>query len=277
MRKRALFKRYPLDGQVTVAGETLTTPYHIYNGTMLFFGGTVDGAAASDFLSREGLPPIHDESGRALAAVWVCDFTEANLGPHHELQISLFTAPHPIAPVPTHPFAVFRALLSHPETQMVCHGLWNNTQRVVRYNAEHLGLAACFASSSIGQSDGQWQFGFADEAGHMIAEGNAQAASRQSPRVLWQMLRHIGLKGMLRLIRSPFVHVPVVNTRSLFSDRTLLAHTYSRSARQTVQYFGPEGRLEIGHPVYARLDFKPDFMQQVDGVNFVYLRPAAYR
>lgn len=70
-------------------------------------------------------------------AVWMCDFTDANLGPHHELQISLFATSRPIPRLKPHPFAIFRALTMIAEARMVCHGLWNNTHRVVRYNAEH--------------------------------------------------------------------------------------------------------------------------------------------
>lgn len=273
----ALFKTYPLDGQVTVGGESLTTPYHVYDGSMLFLGGTADAGAAAHLLANEGLTPLLDADGRALAAVWACDFTEANLGPHLELQISLFASVRPMPPLEPHPFRIFRALTAMPETRMVCHGLWNSTPRVVRYNAEHLGLNARLASGGFERSGGRVRFGFRDDAGGMIVDGDLGGAARQSPVVLWRILRHIGVRGLLRSARSPFIHVPVVNTRGPFAGENLVAHTYTRSDKQTIRPFDPQDRLRIGHPQYAPLNFAPDFVQQVDGVRFVYLRPQAER
>lgn len=271
--KHALFERYPLDGQVTVDGEVLTTPYHIYDGSMVLVGGTADAAVAADLLSNERLVPILDQSGRALVAVWACDFTEANLGPHHELQISLFASFRPIEPLESHPFAILRALTVIPETRMVCHGLWNSTHRVGRYNAEHLGLNAHLSCSEIKKTSGRWLFRVGDEAGGTIAEGDLAVTARQSPAQLWQMLRHVGVQGAMQLIRSPFMHVPVVNTRSPFADENLVAHTYTRSDKQVVRRFGAQDRLVISHPLYTPLGFAPDFVQQIDGVRFVYLPP----
>lgn len=274
MRSRhALFERYPLDGQVTVDGEVLTTPYHIYDGSMVLVGGTADAEVASDLLSNDRLVPILDDSGRALAAVWACDFTDSNLGPHHELQISLFASFRPIQPLKAHPFAILRALTLVPETLMVCHGLWNSTQRVVRYNDEHLGLNAHVTASEIKRTGGRWRFYFADEAGGALVEGDLNVTTRQSPVQLWQMLQHMGIHGAMQLMRSPVMHVPVVNTRSPFADENLVAHTHTQSDKQIIRRFEAQDRLVIGHPLYAPLGFEPDFVQQVDGVRFVYLRP----
>lgn len=272
-RKQSLFKHYPLDGQVTLAGEVLTTPYHIYDGVMLLIGGTVRAEAALDLLSREGLTPVLDDGGRALAAVWVCDFTETNLGPHHELQISLFAASRPIRPLKAHPFAIFRALTAVPEARMVCHGLWNSTQRVVRYNSEHLCLNAAFSPSGVRQGNGQIAFHFPDVVGNLIAEGTVRITRGQPMSVLWQVIRHLGVGTMIRSARSPFIHIPVVNTRSDFSKQNLISHTYSRGEKQMIRRFDSQDSLVIGHPVYASLGFKPDFVQQINGVGFVYLRP----
>lgn len=269
----ALFKKYPLDGEVTVGGEVLTTPYHIYDGSLVLLGGTADAAVASDLLSSEDLAPLIDANGRALAAAWIGDFTEANLGPHHELQISLFAAFRPVKPLPPHPFAIFRALTAMPEARMVCHGLWNSTQRVVRYNCEHLGLNARLSLGEIERTGNRKRFRFIDEAGNMIAEGDLEVAAGQPRGVMWEMLRHIGIQGIMRSIRSPFLHVPVVNTRGPFADENRVAHTYTRSDRQLIRRFGSKDHLAIRHPVYAPLDFMPDFVEQIEGVRFVYLRP----
>lgn len=273
--KHALFEKYPLDGQVKVGEEMLTTPYHIYDGSMALLGGTADKTAVSDLLARERLVPILDADGRALMAVWICDFTKANLGPHQELQISLFATSRPIPRQTPHPFNIFRALTVISQTRMVCHGLWNSDHRVARYNSEHLGLNARFSSSQIQQTHGRWRCRFEDEDGCLIADGDLGVAVRQSPVVMWQLLRHIGIQGLMQSIRSPFVHVPVVNTRSQFAKENLVAHTYSRSAKQVIRPFDSEDRFVIKDPMYASLDFAPAFVQQLEGVQFVYLRPQA--
>lgn len=271
--KQILFKDHPLDGHVTVAGEVLTTPYQVYDGLMFLIGGTVQADAAHDLLSRDGLAPLLDDGGRALAAVWVCDFTDANLGPHHELQISLFAASDPIRPIKAHPFAVLDALATVPGAWMVCHGLWNSTQRVVRYNCEHLCLNAGFSPSEFRQSNGQFAFRFPDAAGNLIAEGAFRIAHRQSFRALWQMIRHLGIGEMIRSARLPYLRIPVVNTRSAFAERNLVADTFSRGEKQIIRRFDSRDRLAITHPVYAPLGFQPDFIHQTEGVGFVYLRP----
>lgn len=268
-----IFKRYPLDGEISLCGETLSTPYHIYDGAMLLLGGTADAAVASKLLSDARMLPLLDENGRALAAVWVGDFTEASLGAHHELQISLFATARPIPRLTPHPFAILRALTVIPETRMVCHGLWNNTRRVVRYNAEHLRLDARFASSEIACASGQWQFRFNNEEGSMIAQGTLDMTVRQSATAMWQMIRHIGVQGLMRSIRSPFIHVPVTSTCSQFAGQDLVADTYTQSDRQVIRRFGSQDRLKISHPMYACLGFAADFVQQIQGVRFVYLRP----
>lgn len=271
--KQALFKDYPLDAHVTVAGEVLTTPYHIYDGVMLLLGGTVHAEAAHDLLSRDGLTPVLDDGGRALAAVWVCDFTEANLGPHHELQISLFAGARPIQPVKAHPFAVLHTLATVPRARMVCHGLWNNTQRVVRYNSEHLCLNAAFSPSELRKSKGQLAFHFPDAEGKLIAEGAVRIARGPSFSALWQVIRHLGIGTMIRSARSPYLQIPVVNTRSAFSEANLISNTYSRGEKQIIRRFDSRDRLVIDHPAYRKLNFKPDFVHQIEGVGFVYLRP----
>ena len=271
-----LFAKYPLDGTVEVDGEPLSTPYHIYNGEIFLIGGIADAAAAATLLQGERLAPLLDTDGNALMALWVCDFTEANLGPHHELQISLFASPQPGPPVQRHPFAIHRLLALNPDTHMVCHGLWNNTARVVRYNQAHLGLDAHLSVSQIQYEDRgpRWVFCVDDaESGQPVAEGSLEAVARQPAAAMWATLRHLGLRGMSQAVRTQFVHVPVVNTRSAFAGDNYVAHTYTRSDRQIIRFFGGADRIDIRHPQYARLAFRPDFVQQNAGVRFVYLRP----
>lgn len=296
-----LFAKYPLDAVVPVDGEDCTSPYHIYDGDLVLIGGRADAAAAADLLAGERLTPILDSAGNALMAVWLADFTEANLGPHHELQISLFAALTPQPPTPQHPFAIHRLLLLEPDAYMVCHGLWNNTQQVARYNQSHLGLDARLSDSRIDRNDGrgtgsarnrvsqrnsvsspaglmpaspQWSFQVSDAlSGQPVAEGSLAAPQRQPLGVLWTMTRHLGFSALAQSMREPFVHVPVVNTRSAYAADNYVAHTYTRSDRQIIRRYEKADAVRIRHPRYAPLNFRPDFVQHSAGVRFVYLRP----
>ncbi|MDX2075637.1 MAG: hypothetical protein SFZ02_04355 [bacterium] len=270
-----LFKKYPLDGQVTINGQQVTTPYHIYDGQIMFIGGTAKADVAQELLKNERLAPILDTNGDALMALWVCDFTEANLGAHHELQISIFASVEPQAPVKAHPFAIFRLLVMNPDAMMVCHGLWNNTPLVVDYNREHLGLDAGLSISTISTTDHRRVFDIQDATSKQpIVRGNLAEPIKADNKALRGMVGHMGFGGMMRAMRSPFIHVPVVNTISAVSNDNRVAHTYTKNDKQIVRYFEPtHDKLTIHHPHYVPLAFQPAFVQHSYGIRFVYLRP----
>ncbi len=283
-----LFKKYPLDGQVMVNGQSVSTPYHIYDGEMVFIGGTAKADVARELLKNEHLTPILDTNGDALMAVWICDFTQANLGAHHELQFSIFATPKPQPPVQAHPFAIFRALVMNPDAMMICHGLWNNTQLVVDYNRDHLGLDAHLSISDIQANDHWRSFDVKDATtGESLIKGDLiepmigakkwdYEGVNPKGKALRDMMRHLGFGGMMRAMQSPFVHVPVVNTISQLSDTNRVAHTYTKTDNQMVRYFEPiQDKLVIQHPRYAPLNFSPALVQHNRGIRFVYLRPVA--
>ncbi len=93
MKGPSVAERYPVDGVVSLDGERLPTPYLVQDGTMLMIAGTCDLASAALALEPLGLRATCTSDRRALAAAWVADFTRAGLGPHGELQVSLFTGP----------------------------------------------------------------------------------------------------------------------------------------------------------------------------------------
>lgn len=266
----ALFQKYPVDDKIVLGGETLPTPYHIYDGAILFIGGRANADAARELLRGERLTPLLDQAGNALMAAWVCDFTQANLDAHTELQISIFAAYADQPPVPAHPFAIYRQLTRG--AYMVCHGLWNNTERVVRYNRDHLMLDARLARSHFDRTAARWQFRFTD-ADQLLVDGALDLPRRQPPADLWALSAHLGMSALLRSLREPFIHVPVVNTVGAQAAENWVAPTYTRADRQVIRRFTPADRLTIHAPRYAALQFQPDFAQYSGGVRFVYLRP----
>jgi len=124
LHEHALFKQFPLNGTETISTGPVPTPYHIYDGYGAFIGGTADLAAVQRLLQPEQVLPVQTVEGRALMGLWICDFTDASLGPHHELQCSLFVSRQPIHDIASHPLALLAAMLTRPEMQMMCHGLW---------------------------------------------------------------------------------------------------------------------------------------------------------
>lgn len=274
MRKSpSLFDDYPIDGEVMVSGELLPTPYQIYDGTMWMIGGTVDLDEAQRRLSHAGLQPLCDDSGKALAAMWVCDFKDANLGPHHELQLSLFSTKDASQIVQSHPFALLRALTLDPQIRMICHGLWNNRQRVVDYNNQHLQLNAERASSIVERTRGELSFHFSDTGSEVIAAGRLNVAHHTSMVDAYQLAHLIGIRVMYRHARLPNVHIPVVSLHSEFPHGNVISDTYSHGAKQTIRRTNARDNLIIRHPNFVKLGFEPAFIQQISGVEFVFLRP----
>jgi len=276
-RQHKLFATYPLDGEVVVEDETLSSPYHIYDGSILFIGGRANAEVANELLRAESLSPIVGDDGKALMALWVCNFTDANLGPHHELQISLFASFQPMERVVAHPLAIYRLLTLNPQTMMVCHGLWNSTERVVRYNREHLSLDAHLCQSVIEVDPARvWNFRYTDTGSQQpIVEGRIVVPESQPASTMWEMTRQIGLGGLMKSMRDPFIHVPVVNTLNSHASGNLVAHTYTSADSQVIFRYDDSQAVSIRLPQYAALDFQPDFVQCSSGVKFVYLRPEA--
>lgn len=269
-----LSERYPPDCEVIVRGEKLTTPYYVYDGTLLFIGGTADAGDVSRLLADEDdLMPIIDTAGRALAGIWIGDFGRANLGPHSEFQISLFATSRkaPVS-VPSHPFSTIRATLALPETVMVCHGLWNTTERVVSYNRDVLALDAQWSAGTLSQSGEDYDFSFTDADDGSIAEGHL-GIKRQKAADSRTMMHCVGFTTLLKAAFAPAATIPVANTRSDASPGKLVSRTYSRFRSQVTRLFDAGDRLTIRQERYRDLGFEPTMVQQLQGYELVFMRP----
>lgn len=258
-----------------IGAERLPSPYHVYDGTLTLIGGTVDLAEAVRIAGREGLHPITDDAGRALAALWVGDFRDASLGAHTELQVSLLASTREGVRVRAHDYALFRVFTSLPDVLMICHGLWNNTERVVRYNREHLALNVRLADSVLESMDGVERFRFTDPlSGEVVAEGRlASPPRRQSLRELLRVFSQVSPGGFWRMARAGHLEVAVANTRRTPEEATWVARTCTAPGGQIVRLFGPNDHLTLSTGSFAGLGFSPAFVQVTSGLKFVYLRP----
>lgn len=268
-----LFKKYPLDSEVIINGEKLSSPYHIYDGSLFFVFGKCDANVATKILEEENMFPFIDENGKALMAVWIGDFTKANLDAHHELQISLFASFTKPLKIDSNNFSIFNLLITKPDFRMVCHGLWNNTKRVVDYNKEYLKLNAFLTKSTIEKIGNKEKFSFCDEDGNSIVNGELEIVNKQSPIIMWKVLKSMGFEGIKKAISSKFISIKVVNTKNPFSDKNLVASTYTHNSNPFIRYFNHNDKLEINNPFYKALNFSPEIIEQVNNVKMVYLRP----
>lgn len=261
-----------MDGSVVIDDETLTTPYRVEDGSMLLIAGTVDPAAASAALAGVAMAPVPTTTGRALAAVWVADFRQANLGPHGELQFSVFATREEEPAVSPGPWGFYEALSRPMPPLMVCHRLWNTTRRVARYNDVHLGLDALPAAGGL--TDGRrWRFAFDDTQGRALARGDVGIPTRTAMAEGAALTRALGLRRALRLADSRSTSLTVVSPRRDRDGRLQLSSTFTQARRSVLRRWTDEDELELLDPHLGALGFAPEVIAAFTGLAFVYLRP----
>lgn len=271
-----LFKKFPLDGSAPTSEGKVPTPYHIYDGHGILIGGTADLSRVQQMLRHEAGVPIETREGRAFMGIWVCNFTDASLGPHHELQFSLFVSREKIEPVSAHPLSLIDRMM-RPELQMMCHGLWNNTPITVAYNRELLSLNSRLAQSHIENSKDRFSFDFRDSAtGRPILAGTLPQLKKVSLRATWDLLAQLGFRRSWEFARKPWVGLQILNPTGVVLDENSVAESFTKNDINLVRYFNSDSdHLEFGNTPYAALNFKPQFAQYMEGFKFVYLHPRA--
>jgi hypothetical protein len=283
----ALFRAFPIGGSRSTSLGPQPVPYHVYDGEALFIGGWVDPAAARGLIAGQNVEIVTDRRGRALASIWACEFTQASLGPHCELQLSLAvtrstaTAPGAGQPdlqfsVRASPFELVRLLLLEPGVRLFSAALWNDTPQVVAYNRELLGLDAHLATAhfSRGEEGGFLSFRFEDPAGRLIFQGDVAPPAVQP---LWDSLlveRGLGAAGMRKIASSPWLSTQVMAPGGPRFAAPSEAQTWLHARSVVLSRFSQAAsRLAFGEPFPAGLDFKPAFLEHFTGFEFVYLPP----
>lgn len=270
-KNQNLFQRYPLQGTETISVGAVPVPYHIYDGYSFFIGGTADLDAVKDLIKGEDLTPIQTNDGKAVMAIWVADFTSASLNPHHELQFSIFVSKAEVPPLTFHPFNAIFAL-TNPEIKMLCHGLWNNTQEVVAYNRELLGLNARLTQSNIQRKGDTIDFVYEDAGSKTpIISGSIKNTATSS--ALFSFMFKLGFRDSLKLIREPWASMDIVNPKGVTLDENATAKAFAKSNVNVLHSFDSNDSMHIEHPLYKPLNFTPDTVQYADGCKFIYLHP----
>ncbi|MBP7686532.1 MAG: hypothetical protein KA765_01430 [Thermoflexales bacterium] len=270
-----LFKQYPLNGRVALSTGEAPTPYHIYDGYGLFIGGVADLPAVQRLLAPEGVLPVTTTDGHALMGIWICDFTEASLGAHTELQFALAVTRSASDPIEPHPLNILTLMLTRPDLGLLCHGLWNDTPNVVAYNREYLSLNARQTDSRITRSANALTFNYTDHAtGQPILSGAVQLPQQASWRASWSLAARLGFKSTMALRQQPWISMSVLNPVGVVLNRNGTSRTFTHNTTTVLRYFDRRAdRLEFGDTPYRALNFMPQLVQYMDGFKFVYLQP----
>jgi hypothetical protein len=270
-----LFQTYPFSGTANISTGQVPVPYQIYDGYGAFIGGTADLAKVGQLLAHEEVQPVQNGAGRALMGIWLCDFTQASLGPHHELQLSIFVARGEVPPIVAHRLGLLAAMLTRPDMQMMCHVLWNNTPVVVAYNRERLSLNARLSHSAIRCTAQEMICTVKDaESGASLLKSKLSKPTQVSVGATFALLGQLGLGRTLRISRQPWVEMKIVNPLGVKLAHNGTARAYTSNAANRVRYFEPQNdQLQLEATPYTMLDFQPEFVQHMSGFKFVYQEP----
>lgn len=273
-KSHRLFNQYPLTDEAKISIGRVPVPYHTYDGHGLFIGGTANLAYVTEQLQDQDVYPIPTEDGKAVMGIWVVDFTDASLGAHTELQLSILVSHHPAAPIENHSLTLLKALFTNADARMFCYRLWNNTDVVVAYNTELLGLNAQLSRSSIERENGVKTFKFTDIDHHLTLEGQVHEEQRTSSQVGWQLLRLVGLRHMFQLFSQPYLGAKVVNPISDSVPYNGDAQSYVAADSPVVQWWNNKtDSITFGQEQMANLNFQPQFIEHFEPFRFVYLQP----
>lgn len=273
-RQHKLFQLFPLKGEREISVGRVPVPYHIYDGHGLLIGGTADLPTVTALLQSEKVQPLQTRNGKALMAIWICDFNEASLGAHNELQVAIAVSHYPMAPLESHPLGLLKGIFVNPNVRLLCHGLWNNTQKVVAYNRELLGLNAQLNQGQIQRRNGLKSFTFRNAAGELLVEGQVREAKYTPMGVGWQLSKLLGFKHTLRAFTQPYIGTQVVNTIGDVIPYNENTPAYLSADRPVVQYFDPTtDSITLAREPYRDIGFKPLFLEHFEPFRFVYLTP----
>jgi hypothetical protein len=271
-----LFRLFPPGGSRSTSLGKQTVPYHVYDGEALLIGGWVEAGTARDLLAGQSVELVLDRQGRALACLWVCEFTQSNLGEHRQLQLSLAVTREAVAPVRNGPFELVRLILLEPGLRLFSAAFWNDTPVAAAYNRELLGLDAqlCRGHFSRGEESGFVSCRIENMDEQLVFQADIAPPSSQS---FWDGLvveRGLGRLGMRKLTASPWLAAQVMAPGGKRFLEPCEAQVYLQARSAVLSRFSTDdARLDFGPAFPVGLDFRPAFLEHFLGCEFVYLLP----
>ncbi len=269
-REHPLFTAHPLSGTTRVSTGELPVPYHVYDGHGLLVGGTCDIANAFD---GQDVYPVHNASGQGLAVLFVCDFTGASHGAHREIHFAALAAPAPGQILPDDPAALLAAFAMQPDWGILSLHLWNDDPGVVAYNREFLGLDAHLCAGDFSLDPGRVRFGFEDETGALLS-GDVGFPRFSDAGMMFALMRHMGLRGMIAAARQPHAVAHVFNRKSTPQDQNLRARTLTAPDKMVVTRFRPaRDHITLSSPLLSPYGFQAHCLEHISPFRFVYFPP----
>ena len=274
-RDHPLFRAFPLDGMIKTSTGSLPKPYQVYDGHALLIAGTADAAEIADRTKNEDVHPGFTSSGRVLMGLFVCDFREASLGPHLELQLSVLVRDRP-GPVLSDAAAAYMAALgADKEVGSLCLNLFNDDKAVLAYNTEYLGLDAKPCAGEIRLNKNRLMFDFQDKTGAPLVSGDVRLARAPGIRIMLELVRCMGLGAFWRAVRQSWASADVINRKGPVVATNRRAPTRTKADRMILQDIDANDHIALAHPELAAYDFAPLCLQHLSPFRFVYLHPDA--
>ena len=281
-----IFQQYPLHGLRKITGGSAPVPYHVYNGTALFIGGTASQASVQALLGDVDLELVRTTQGEALISLWVCDFAQSSLGAHKMLQASISVVlEEALPPVEPQPLALLATMLTMPQVGMYCLRTWTDEARVAIFQSELLGLDVHLAQGEFPQDPAGHiaEFEFWDVSnGETLVSAQIRERAYTAPRPALALLRRLGLSGFLQVSRQPRFSLRTVTpcrSKWLIGGPTgaraqQVSQLFWQNQRTVTQFFNPHSdRLYLNDSVYPGVEFHPQFIERLEGFKMVYLLP----
>ena len=268
-----VFAQAPIRGDISLSVGPCPVPYHIYDGHGVLITGDGDAAALAPIFADQDVFQVLGAGGAAQLGLFVCQFTAASLGPHLEAHLVALASPTSGARVAEDPYAMMAALGTRPDWGLLSLHLWNDTDRVLAYNSEYLGLQAHRITGHVTLDRNAVQFDFATDTGPLLT-GQLHRAARSDARAMWRFLRLMGLRKALQAGRQRQSESAVINRKCAVLPDNRRARTLCAPDRMVVQALRPDrDDITLHDPQLAPYCFAPKVMQHLSPFRFVYLHP----
>ncbi len=271
-----IFQDNPLSGEISLSTGAAPTPYHVYDGEGLLIFGSVDFDMLQLMIADESVFPVKTASGAAAAGFIMANFEDASMGAHHELQFFVLVSEKEGEVLAASPFALPIAMGTRHDWGTLCLNLWNDSDAVIAYNNEYLGLNARSARFSLfdKKPDGCLDYNVNDQLGVTIIQGSVRLQKTTRFSAIWNMSRIAGFRQIMKLGNADYACGHVINRKSPVLPQNRAARIFTSSDHAVTRLWNPKtDQLVIEEPSLSDIGFVPSSLQHMWPFRFVYRHP----
>lgn len=209
------FDSFAYEAKTMSSGVRTEKPYYCYLGASVVVKGTCDAEPIRQALAREGLHPILNDDGHALASLWVNDIRDSVIGGYHEIALSFDAADRPgVRPSSrgTGPYSLVYNYLGGECINFI-HTLWINSPLSIMWGREMQAFPKHPkpVTSQIEFDDRESRFS-ARWGDRPILKGRVHlpGAWSNTPAQLAGVAAACGLGQLMRFALSPVVRFPML-------------------------------------------------------------------